>query len=151
MTLTEKVAFLKGLIEGSELKLDKKEEKIFEMMVELLDDLANAVTDIDEDVSVLYDDVDDLADAVDELDETIYYLSDDMGYDDDLFDDDFMYEIECDKCRNVIVVDEDVLLSDDEISCPSCGEPIELVFDCDCEDCDCDDEGDDCCCGHDHK
>lgn len=147
MTPTEKVAFLKGLIEGSDLKWDKKEEKILDAIVELLDDLANAVSEIDEDVSLLYDDMEDLVDAVDELDETLYYLSDDLGYGDDMDDEDFMYEIVCERCGNKIVVDEDTLLAEESLSCPSCGEPIELEFDCDCEECAADEA---CECGHHH-
>lgn len=150
MTLTEKIAFLKGLIEGSEVNFgDKKKEKVFEVVIELLDDLAAAVTEIDEDVSVLYDEVDDLAEAVDELDETLYYLSDDLGYDGEMDDEDFMYEIQCEKCGNTIVVDEDALLND-VLTCPSCGEIIELEFDCGCEEC-AEQDGEGCDCGHDHK
>lgn len=143
MTITEKVAFLKGLIEGSELKLDKKEEKIFNMVVEILDEVAGAVTELDEDVSVLYDDVEDISDALDDIDDAIYHIAGDLDSREDDDDDDFMYEIQCEKCGEKLCIDEDTLLGDD-IVCPSCGEPIEFEFDCDCDECEDD------CCGHDH-
>lgn len=136
MTPTEKAAFIKGLIEGCDLKWDKKETKIIEAIVELLSDLANEVQELDEDVSVLYDDVEDLVDAVDELGEMVmYYNSGDFDFDDELDDEDFMYEIRCEKCGSSITVDEDTLLDEGELRCPSCGETIELEFDCDCEEC----------------
>jgi hypothetical protein len=150
MTLTEKVAFLKGLIEGSEIKRDKKEEKIFEVLVELVDDLANAVSEIDEDVSVLYDDMDGFSEELDEIGLALYHMDRDLHDEDELDDDDFMYEIQCEKCGGNIVVDEDALLTE-ALVCPSCGETIELEFDCECDECcDHDKEGG-CCCKENHE
>jgi len=140
MTITEKVAFLKGLIEGSEIKLEKKEQRIFELLVEIVDDMANFVADIDEDVSELYDGMADFDEVIDDLDYRVSLLDDGEYYDED--DEDFMYEIQCEKCGETICVDEDTLLAED-IVCPACGEPIEFEFDCDCG---CGEEG----CEHNH-
>ncbi len=129
MTITEKVAFLRGLIEGSELKFDDKKGKVFELAIDLIDELATAVSDLDEDVSVLYDDVDDLSEAIEDIDHVLYHLSDE-----DEEDEDFTYEIQCEHCGEKLTVDEDALLSDDLV-CPACGEPIEFEFDCDCDAC----------------
>lgn len=138
MTLTEKVAFIKGLVEGSELKLEKKQEKIFNAILDLLDDMANTITEVDEDVSVLYEEVDGITEELNEIGIALYDL--DEEEDEDFADDEFMYEIECDKCGEKIVVDEEALLNDG-FTCPHCGEPIEFEFDCDCDDC-CDDDCD---------
>jgi hypothetical protein len=141
MTITEKVAFLKGLIEGSELKLEKKEEKILELMMDILEDMSNTVAEIDEDVSVLFDEVEDISEVLEDIDETVANMVD--GHECSCRDDDFMYEIQCEKCGEKLCIDEDTLLGDD-ISCPACGEPIEFEFNCDCEDCE---DG----CGHEHN
>jgi DNA-directed RNA polymerase subunit RPC12/RpoP len=133
MTITEKVAFLKGLIDGSELKLDTKEGKIFELIIEILDDMANTMAEIDEDVTVLYDEVEDISEVLEDIDETVYHMTD--GHDGRGRDDeDFMYEIQCEKCGEKLCIDEDTLLGDD-ISCPACGERIEFEFNCGCEEC----------------
>ena len=141
MTITEKVAFLKGLIEGSEIKLDKKEQRIFDLFIEVIDDLANTVSEIDEDVSTLFDGMDEIDEVIDDLDYRLSLCDGECfaGEDDD---EDFMYEIQCEKCGENICIDEDTLLTED-IICPSCGEPIVFEFDCDCDDDDCD-------CGHVH-
>ena len=41
MELLEKVAYLKGLMSGLELEADKKETKVFNAILDVLDDLAS--------------------------------------------------------------------------------------------------------------
>jgi glutamate-5-semialdehyde dehydrogenase len=48
MTLTEKVAYLKGLAEGLNLDENAKETKLFNAMFDILEDMALTVNDIDE-------------------------------------------------------------------------------------------------------
>ena len=62
MKLTEKAAYIKGLMEGLDLDADKKEVKLIKALVDLVDDLALTVTDLDEDLDQVYDELD----AIDE-------------------------------------------------------------------------------------
>lgn len=41
MTLTEKTAYIKGLVEGLELNADEKEVKVINAIIGLLDDMAH--------------------------------------------------------------------------------------------------------------
>ena len=148
MNLMEKVAFLKGLVEGSELTLGAKEQKVFDSLLEIVSDLASVVTDIDDDVSQLYDDVEELYEEVETLSDDLDELYEACGEGCDCGEhghdhDDFMYEIKCEKCGETICIDEDTLLGGD-VECPNCGEPIEIELDCECDDEDCD-------CGHEHN
>ena len=144
MTLTEKVAYLKGLAAGLELDKDTKEAKIFEAMFDILEDMALTVNDIDEDLSA----VEDLVDAIDEdLDELEEYIFEEDDYDccdccD--CDDDELYEVECPSCGEEIYLDDE-MLDEEFIECPACGEKLELDIefddcDCDCGCCDCDED-----------
>ena len=83
MTLTEKVAYLKGLAEGLDLKKDDKETKIFEAIFDILEDLALTVTDIDEDLSAVEEFVDAIDEDLDELEGYVYEDLDDCCCDDD--------------------------------------------------------------------
>lgn len=134
MNLTEKVAFIKGLAEGTKLDTQSQEGKILAAMVDLLDDMAATVSDLD-------DDYGDLCDQVDSIDDDLYALEEDVYRDDedDEDEEDFFYEVVCPTCNKTICLSEDVLL-DGETSCPNCGEELEFDFD---DICDCDD---DCCC-----
>ena len=74
MTLTEKVAYLKGLAEGLDLDKDTKEAKIFNAMFDILEDMALTVSDIDEDLSAC----EEMVDAIDaDLEDLEDYIFDD--------------------------------------------------------------------------
>lgn len=116
MTISEKVAYLKGLAEGLNLDTEKsKEGKLISVMIGILEELAMSVEDLEEnalnlgeEIDVLSDDLADVEDVVFEDDE------DDEDYDDDWF------EVECPTCGADIVVDDEAL-ADGEVECPSCG------------------------------
>lgn len=139
MTLTEKVAYLKGLAAGLELDKESKEAKIFEAMFDILEDMALTVSDIDEDLSSVEELVDAIDEDLDELEEYIF-----CDEDDDFCgccDDDELFEVECPSCGEEIYLDDE-MLDEEFIECPSCGEKLELDIDFDDCDCDC---GCDCC------
>ena len=138
MTNTEKAAYLKGLAEGLELDETKKETKIIKALIDLVDDLAFSLLELEEAFN-------DLADQVDEIDEDLAMVEDDL-YDDecdgdcdscdcedcddcDCFeDDDCYYEVTCPTCNETICLNED-MLEDGEIDCPNCGENLEFDLD----------------------
>jgi DNA-directed RNA polymerase subunit RPC12/RpoP len=151
MTLTEKVAYLKGLAEGLNLDKDAKETKLFEAMFDILEDMALTVNDIDEDLAAVEELVDCIDEDLDELEDIIYDDDCDCdcgcGCDDDFDCDcgDELYEVECPSCGEAIYLDES-MFDEEYIECPECGEKLELDIDfedCDCDcDCDCCDDED---------
>ena len=60
MDLTEKIAYLKGLMEGMEIDKDSKEGKIYAAMMDILTDMALTIED-------MADYVDELSEQVDKL------------------------------------------------------------------------------------
>ena len=46
MTITEKVAYVRGLMEGLDLDADKKEVKVLNAVIELMDDMAATVSEL---------------------------------------------------------------------------------------------------------
>ena len=130
MNLTEKISYIKGLAEGLNLDESKPEVKVINAIVELLDDMAYSVSDMEE----LYDD---LSAQVDEIDQDLADVESDI-YDDEDDDDDCdccdfedednpFYEVTCGACGQKLNVSEDVLL-EGEIECPNCGELLEFDF-----------------------
>ena len=134
MTITEKAAYLKGLAEGLALDAAKPETKLINAIIELLDDLTLTVSDIEDGLEILNEQVDAVDEDLDELEGFVYDDLDD-DYEDE--EDDY-YEIECPKCGEVICVDEGVMM-DGSINCPNCDEVLEFDVeggcDCGCEDC----------------
>ena len=135
MNITEKVAYLKGLIEGSDLKLGDKEDKIFKALIEVVDDMAQVLTECDDDLTALYDQVDELEDEVADIEDDLDILFDDEDYDfddeDDYDeDDDPLYEVDCPECGRSFSIDEDTLLNGNNLKCPFCGHEIKFeLFD----------------------
>lgn len=134
MTVTEKAAYLKGLAEGLNLDESKPETKLIKAMLDVIDEMAISVADLE-------DDVDMIVDQLDAVDEDLSEVEDFVFGEDDFDDDDEMsscegcpgcggdyFEVECPACGEVICLDESVL-DEDSIECPACGETLEFDFD----------------------
>ncbi len=130
MTVTEKVAYLKGLAEGLGIEEDSKEGKLLKAVMDVLADLAVSVEDLEDYTA-------ELTEQVDAIDEDLDALENDF-YDEQC---DCCGDVCCPNCNEEFCVDEETLL-EGGIECPGCGEHLEFG------DIECDDE---CGCGcHDH-
>ena len=133
MTNTEKVAYIRGLAEGLELDDSKKEVKVLNAIIDLLDDLAMSLADLEDGYS-------DMADQLDAVDEDLGSLEDDFYGDDEDDEDDedtCYYEVTCPNCHETICLSEDII-EDGQMDCPNCGETLEFDIDaCDDDGCDC--------------
>ena len=108
-----------------------KEGKILKAVVDVLDDLAMSVEDLEDYTAELTEQVDAVDEDLDSLENDFYGECD--CCDDD--EDEEYYDITCPSCGDEFSVDEDTLL-EGGIECPNCGEHLE--FDVECDDCGCD-------------
>ena len=143
MTISEKSAYLKGLMEGLKLDTDKAEGKLIAAMVELLGDISKKLTDVEDTTIAISDELDEIEEDLDAIED---YILDEDDYDDeDDYEDDFddeededseegfdfgdedttVYEVQC-ACGEVIDFDEETLDSG-SIVCPNCGELLEFT------------------------
>ena len=127
MTITEKVAYLKGLLEGKGV-----EDKEMNLIVEILTDLANDLADLEDYTAELTEQVDAVDEDLNTLEEDFYEEWDEE--DDECgcccdCDEGEYYDVTCPSCGEEFEVDEDTLL-DGGIDCPNCGENLEFDFDC---------------------
>ena len=116
MTISEKVAYLKGLAEGLDLDTTKsKEGKLISVMIGIMEELAMSVEDLEENALNLGEEIDVLSDDLADVEEVVFDEDEESeDYDDDWF------EVECPTCGADILVD-DASLADGEVECPSCG------------------------------
>ena len=120
MEITEKVAYLKGLMEGMKIDTETNEGKILSAMVDILEDIG---LELEDGLDVVSDDLEDIEDIVyDEDDEESF---DDEYYEDDAEEDEDCYATTCPTCEETIYFDESVL-EDGEVICPNCGEKLEF-------------------------
>lgn len=128
MTVTERVAYLKGLTEGLDLDTSSKEGKLLSAIIDVLDDIAFEVSDLQEVVGELGEQIDMIDEDLDGLEEIVYDDEDDDDDDCDCCEDGDLYEIVCPSCGDSIYLDED-MVEEGEMNCPNCGEHLEFDFD----------------------
>ena len=139
--IEKKVAYLKGLAEGLALDENKPETKIINAMLDILDELAMSVTDLEDAMDIFSEQLDAVDEDLDELESFVYEELDDCGCDCDCDcddDDEEYYDVECPSCGEVICVDRDIL-EEGSINCPQCNELLEFEVECDCDCDDCED------------
>ncbi len=140
MNTSEKVAYVKGLAEGLGYDKKSKEGKILAAILDILEDVAHDIEDLEENAWELGEAIDQVSDDLAELEDIVYDEDeDDDDYDDDDDDEDecgyccvcgedaepTFYEVTCPACNNTITIDEDVL-DLGSIECPNCGETLEF-------------------------
>ena len=136
MNTSEKVAYVKGLAEGLGYDNTSKEGKILAAILDILEDVAHDIEDLEENAWDLGEAIDQVSDDLAELEDIVY--DEDGDYDDDEcegcpgcdgdVDEDgepVFYELTCPACGNTITIDEDVL-DLGGIDCPNCGEKLEF-------------------------
>ena len=143
MTISEKAAYLKGLMDGIDLDTEKAEGKMIAAMVELIGDMAKKLTDIEDTTIAISDELDEIEEDLDAIEDYIldeededeeweeddeYGFDDDEDFDEEGFDfgdeDSIIYEVKC-VCGNVINFDEETLEAG-SIVCDECGELLEF-------------------------
>ncbi len=142
MTISEKSAYLKGLMDGLSLNTETNEGKMIAAIVDLLGDVTKRVTDIEETTIAISDELDEIEEDLDAIEDYILddddFDDEDEDYEDDWDEDeeepeegfDFgdedttIYEVQC-ACGEVINFDEETL-EKGSIVCPNCGETLEF-------------------------
>ena len=140
MIINEKVAYLKGLIEGANFDTNTTEGKLISEIVNALELIACDREEHEESIDELGAYVDELDGDLAEAEAAIYG---DEYEDDCCCDDDDFFEVECPNCKEELCIDEDVLEAG-FIECPNCHEKFALEVnedECGCG-CGCEDEDD---------
>ena len=128
MGITEKVAYLKGLAEGLGLDKDSKEGKLFAAIIDVLDDMALEIEDMQELQMELSEGLDAVSDDLEDIEDIVYEEWDEEEEDEDEEeeeDSEDCYATTCPTCEEEIFFDESIL-EEGEVICPNCGERLEF-------------------------
>ena len=146
MTISEKSAYLKGLMDGLNLNTESDEGKMIAAIVDLLGDVTKKLTAVEDTTIAISDELDEIEEDLDAIEDFILDEEDDYDdfddededyddydedeeYDEEGFDfgdeDSIIYEVKC-ACGEVINFDEEVLEQGSMI-CPNCGETLEFT------------------------
>ena len=133
MEITEKVAYLKGLLEGMELDTEKKEGKLIAAIIDVLDDIALELEDMKDYADELGDGLDAVSDDLEDVEDIVFGEDEDDEDDFEDEDDEDCYATTCATCEETIYFDESIL-EDGEVICPNCGEKLEFELEEEPED-----------------
>lgn len=148
MTLSEKSAYLKGLMDGLDLSKETAEGKMIAGIVDLLQEMTSSISDLEENAIAVSDELDEIEDDLDAIEEFLmdededdddedFEEYDDEDEDDDFvdddgedfeYDDDVVYDVTCPACGEKLELDEETILKE-SIHCPKCNELLEFEFD----------------------
>ena len=120
MGVSEKVAYLKGLMEGLKIDAESDSGKMFQAIIDVLDEVALEIEDLTDEVMEVGDGLDVVSDDLADIEEMVY---DDEDEDDD--EDEPVYMTTCPECEEEIYFDEDYL-EDGVVVCPNCGAKLEF-------------------------
>ena len=142
MTISEKVAYIKGLAEGMNLDTDKNEGKLLAAIIDALAEICDEIDALDDAQIELAEQLDAVDEDLSTLEDVIYEDDECDGCDccEDDYDDyeDDLHEVTCPECNDTIYIDAE-MLEEGGIDCHNFGTDLEFVFDFDCENCDCED------------
>ena len=144
MDIYGKLAYLRGMLDGMDLA-DGKEKKLFAAIIDVLDELVEAVDDLDEGQDELLEFVESIDTDLEDAEELLEVIDDDLGLVEEILgieDEDFcqcdddecnceeecdcedIIEVECPECGEVVCFYDEMLDDDDvdtvEILCPKC-------------------------------
>ena len=143
MNSVEKLAYLKGLIEGLGLDETKKDTRVIFNLVELLEDIVFNQTKFSEKLKDLQEQVDAVDEDLGEIEKELY---DDgcgcappampqavqqgnggskSGNNKPPVASELYYEVTCPTCGETITLDEETI-NEGEVDCPKCGEKLEF-------------------------
>ncbi len=148
MTVVEKAAYLKGLVEGLGIEPDSREGKLWGALGELLSDMAHEIEDLQATDMDHAEALDEMAEELSYLEDLVCGLDEPEDFDDEDCDgecascglcdeepeedeedepefDGVIYDVTCPVCGEEISFDEETL-DKGSIQCPSCGETLEF-------------------------
>ncbi|WP_300367724.1 CD1247 N-terminal domain-containing protein [uncultured Subdoligranulum sp.] len=122
MDLNAKAAYIRGLMTGMEFDPASKNGKVIAAMMDLLEEMAATVTEHDNALDQVYDELETLDQDLDDLVMDLYGEDEEDGEEDE-----DLYEVTCPNCGAVATVDEETLMDpDQELVCPNCGAAFDI-------------------------
>lgn len=129
MSLTARVAYLKGLADGSGLTADDKQGKFYQELLGCLEEISLAVDFLDKDHDELEEYLETIDEDLNDLEDYVYDGEEDYDFDDfDDFEDDFDFvEASCPACGETISYFDDLYDEPVDIICPYCDAVVTTI------------------------
>jgi len=117
--LKTRVAYLQGLSAGLDFNADSKEGRLLKGIIDVLDEFADSVGDLEEAQEQMED-------YLEDIDEDLYHLEDEIYEENGHACSENYVEVDCPRCGETVCFDSEILEDDDivEVTCPNCDEVV---------------------------
>lgn len=129
--LTDRAAYLRGMADGMGVTKDTNEHKLLLEILDVMGEMAEKISELDEDVGELNDYVDSIDEDLTEMEDLFMGDEDDYDDDDDEDDDDDIDEdddeeiaFDCKHCGKTVSVKPSDIDVEESPVCPNCGKPF---------------------------
>lgn len=128
--ITDRTAYLRGLAEGMKLDRETNEHKLMLEMLDVLDEMAHQLSDVDDDVEELQEYVEDIDNDLTDMEDVLFGDEEcdcdecDGCEDDDEFDGDEELSFDCPNCGHTVMLKASDIDYDESPVCEKCGKPF---------------------------
>lgn len=123
--LTDRAAYLRGLADGMNLDASKGENKLMLEMLNLIDEMAQHIAEMDADIDELGEYVEDIDSDLGDVEELLFEDEEENDDDEDDEDDDSEEIVfECPNCGKPVIMMADAIDYEESPVCQYCGEPF---------------------------
>lgn len=123
-SLTDRAAYLRGLAEGMNLEKEKNENKLMLEMLSLLDEMAQKISEVEDDLEELDEYVESIDSDLSDMEEVLFG-DDDGEYDEEGFlEDNEELAFDCPHCGTPVRLKAADIDFDESPVCPKCGKPF---------------------------
>ncbi|MBO7408137.1 MAG: hypothetical protein J6V14_10970 [Clostridia bacterium] len=119
--LSERVNYVKGLMEGMKFDTNTDEGKLFKALIDIVEDLAISAEDLEDTQDQILDVIDEYEERIDDLEAEVF--------DEEYYDEDIDEPLTCPECGAELDFDElDIDESVRSFKCPECGTKIDIEW-----------------------
>lgn len=130
--IAEKIAYLQGLAEGLGVNEETNEGRIINGILDILKDMNEYIGELDDDLFAVETSVEEISEDLSDVEDKVYGecdgdcdSCDECDFDEDDYNDDDIYEIECPECGQLVYADSETL-DEEEIYCPNCHKKVDI-------------------------
>lgn len=125
--ITDRAAYLRGLAEGMKLDREDNQQRLLLEMLDLIDEMAHQLTDVNADLGELQEYVEDIDTDLTDMEEVLFGDEDcDCGCEDcdGSCEEDEELSFDCPNCGKTVLICSSDIEADENIRCKHCGEPF---------------------------
>ena len=133
--ITDRTAYLRGLAEGMKLDREVNEQRLILEMLDVMDEMAHQLTDVNDSVDELNEYVEDIDNDLSDMEDVLFGDDDDCHCDggceddeeedeEDDEDDDQELSFDCPNCGHTVMIRASDIDFDESPVCQHCGQPF---------------------------